>query len=846
MHRIMLALFTVAFLSAFWLVRGAERRATQPVTLLLTEVFYNTPGDDSREEWLEIANLGPAAVDLSDFKVGDEEKAGGREGMRRFPAEARIEPGQVIVVAQTAAGYRALFPGAAGFPGPDYEIADSDPDVPDMRGFPLWAGGDLALNNDGDEVLLLDGRNRIVDAINYGDSDTYFRPTIASVGRGMSIERAPSDCDTDSAGDWRPQTSPTPGVLVLEGECEAAQEAAQDAAVEELFLPIGAIQGDGPSSPYVNQMVVFRGVVTGAMEDQNARGIRFYSLFVQDVPGFEDGDPATSDGIALFLGRQRPSVERGDKVRVSGQVTEFYGFTEIDDEGLEIVLEDGGASRPVAVPLELPGDGRQNGPDLEPFEGMWVTVPGVVPVIGPTHSGCGFTVAFPGSGVERVFQRSGRDPESQVLQLLHHSDVNCRDFPDVKVGDRVVGIAGPLTFHFNEYKIVQQDSNVLQITSTANPPLPAPPPLAPGKVSVATFNLENYFDAIDDTGEDAEPKPSAAEIDAKQAKLAFAVSKTLGCPTVIGVQEVEKESLLLDLAAVVAEECGFTYQVTHRESPDHRGIDVALLTDPRRAAVIEARLRQGCTSLETGIGDDGVQCPPGQSPLFSRPPLEVRVELDGIRFIFLVNHFKSKRGGEAATAPRRLAQARHINEQVGRLLAEGETRVVVMGDFNDYEQSAPLLAMTSGGGELTDVLARIPEAERYSFVFGGVSQLIDGILVSPALAEEVADVTITHVNADFPARLSLDTSRAGLPYRSSDHDIPMLILAVSGSVPDPTVTSTPAPTPTVRPTAAAELPSSPGPKQEGVEGLDVFAVVAVIAAVAVAAWLWVDHKVHKK
>ena len=39
-------------------------------TLLLTEVYYDTPGVDEAEEWLEIANVGPAVIDLSHIKVG--------------------------------------------------------------------------------------------------------------------------------------------------------------------------------------------------------------------------------------------------------------------------------------------------------------------------------------------------------------------------------------------------------------------------------------------------------------------------------------------------------------------------------------------------------------------------------------------------------------------------------------------------------------------------------------------------------------------------------------------------------------------------------------------------------
>jgi predicted extracellular nuclease len=57
------------------------------------------------------------------------------------------------------------------------------------------------------------------------------------------------------------------------------------------------------------------------------------------LPGSEDGDPVTSDGIAVFHGRPQPTVAIGDLIRVNGLVIEFFGLTEISDDGLEIVIE---------------------------------------------------------------------------------------------------------------------------------------------------------------------------------------------------------------------------------------------------------------------------------------------------------------------------------------------------------------------------------------------------------------------------------------------------------------------------------------------------------------------------
>ena len=86
-------------------------------------------------------------------------------------------------------------------------------------------------------------------------------------------------------------------------------------------LTIGSIQGAGPESPYLNRFVNFRGVVVGRYEDQNTRGDIYYTLFVQDLPGAADGDPATADAVAVFLGRENHhhGDGRGRALAVAGR-----------------------------------------------------------------------------------------------------------------------------------------------------------------------------------------------------------------------------------------------------------------------------------------------------------------------------------------------------------------------------------------------------------------------------------------------------------------------------------------------------------------------------------------------
>ena len=756
--------------------------------LLITELYYDPPGEESEREWFEIANVGTAVLDLSDFKVGDEEQSGGGEGMRRFPAGTQLAPEQALVVAQTAVGFRALFG-----TNPDFELTDSDPDIPDMRNYLLWATGDIALANDGDEVVLLNEGNLIIDSVNYGDRDTFFVPAVTAVFQAQSIERNPANCDTDTATDWQPQEQPTPGTVQFDDACRAPLNPAE----LEALPPIGTIQGAGEVAAAINQNVTFRGIATGIYEDRNASGTTFYTAFVQDIPGFEDGDPTTSDGIALFLGRTRPSFQPGDQLRISGLVTEFFGLTELDDNGLEIQVELTDQPLPDPILIDPPAATDALLAYFEPLEGMRVQLADPARVVGATFSTCGFAVVSPSVTTPRIFRRILADPIGQVLPILYQSDQFCDGFPQVKTGDLVSGLVGPLTYNFDQFKIVQQAANPLTVEAAALVEPPVAPPLADNQLSIASFNMENYFDLIDDTGNDAEPKPLELELSLKQQKLAVALTQTLNCPTLVAVQEVEKGVLLDELAQLAAPACGFAYTVTHLESADARGIDVALMSNPTVVTVQAAELKQTCTLLETAVTDASFPCPAGQDALFSRPPLLVEVMVAGRPFTIVVNHFKSKRGGEAETAVWRLAQANHVATLVAAMLAEDPAaRVIVLGDFNDYEQSPPLVALAQNGN-LENVLLRLPDETRYSFVFGGVSQLIDGIFVTPSLQNRVALVQILHVNADYPDALGVDLSPEALPFKTTDHDLPLLVLQLDDlPLPEPEVTVTAAHVPT--------------------------------------------------
>jgi uncharacterized protein len=516
--------------------------------------------------------------------------------------------------------------------------------------------------------------------------------------------------------------------------------------------------------------------VTGLHEDQNASGTVYYTLFVQDLPGTADGDPATSDGIAVFTGRQRPAAQIGDQVRVTGQVIEFFGLTEISDRGLSVVVEASGLPLPDPIFIDPPADNAAQAAYFERLEGMRVAFAGPVRVVGPSWGGCSFAVA---NSDQRVIYRAHEDaPVGQVVPILHHTRVSCDGFPVVKVGDEVEGIVGPLTYHFDQFKIVQQAADEIVVRPAPMPPLPTPPASRPTSLrwSPSTWRIISTISTI--PGWTRSQNRRWPKSPSSRRSWPWPLPTFWAAPPLLACRRWKMGCCWSNLAEITADSCGFTYQVVHEESADMRGIDVAYLVDSRRVTVSAYHLEQSCTGLATGISDPTIRCPAGQDPLFSRAPLAMEALIDGHHYIFYVNHFKSKLGDAAETAAQRMAQAQYINALVATHLAQDtEARIVVIGDFNDYELSPPLLTMTEQG-QLTNVLSRLPETERYTFSFGGAAQLIDGLLVSPALVEAVTWVGVARVNADFPSFWETDASAERVAFRSSDHDYPMIMIAL--------------------------------------------------------------------
>lgn len=241
---------------------------------------------------------------------------------------------------------------------------------------------------------------------------------------------------------------------------------------------------------------------------------------------------------------------------------------------------------------------------------------------------------------------------------------------------------------------------------------------------VAVFwNLENFFDYEDGGGGDSDrefsPGGTKHWTASKFYRKCDAVAKSLlwmedaygRIPDVLGVAEVENRSVPERmLRNTLLRKYG--YSVLHRESPDHRGIDVALLYRKSTFRCIASGIRR-LDSMAT------------RDILFA----DLEVRKTGERIAFAVNHFPSKYGGPS-TSGRRNAASVALYSLCDSIISSGTSSVVAMGDFNDVPSSPVFNPLKPLMLNLSEPFENAGEG---TIRFNGKWDMIDMFWVSPAL-----------------------------------------------------------------------------------------------------------------
>ena len=596
---------------------------------------------------------------------------------------------------------------------------------------------------------------------------------------------------------------------------------------------INAIQGSGSASALDGTALTTEGVITL---------IRGNGFFIQSTTEHDDGNAATSDGLWVFTGgAPLPSLTVGDVVQVSGTVDEFQpvSFTYPVTELLPSSIVETGTA-PLPAPIEITATDFA-GPLLEPdvlehLEGMYVHIASAK-IVAPTRSASTeFEVVV--DGVARPLREAGIsifdpfDVPAALEATIPWFDANQERIklrpatgstPLLDARGSVTGVYGALDYAgassaVNSWQVWYDPSRLQATSGTPQAVADA----GANDITVAGFNMLRF--GID--GNEANRRTKAAAV----------ICDWLKTPDILGVSEVDDIATLTALAGEINATCASApaYAPYLVEGNDVGGIDVGFLVSNR---VVREGVRVEVLEVEQH-GKDAVQKNKDGSDsdklLNDRPPLRLKAIVhftDGRRYPLTVvaahqrslsdvdssdsvdpaTHLGYTIRGEEVRA-KRAEQAAYVAQLVDDLqTADPSGKIVLVGDFNTFDVNdgyvdamgittgnpAPAsevihwadspLSPANGGRPLIvgNELTADPE-ERYSYIFGNITQTLDHVLVNEALVEDAAitGATVDHarLNADFRSGhqsvFNPPYTAENPPLRTSDHDPVRLTIGV--------------------------------------------------------------------
>ncbi|MEL7059979.1 MAG: hypothetical protein AAGN46_08140 [Acidobacteriota bacterium] len=564
-------------------------------------------------------------------------------------------------------------------------------------------------------------------------------------------------------------------------------------------LEIFEIQGSGDASPFADMEVT--------TEDNVVFAVGPEGFFMQTPDARDDGDAATSNGIYVFTGTA-PTVAVGDLVDVTGDVVEL--FDELTEFTNSPIVTIGSSGNPLPAPIVFDASTPSGDPSMpscpsdnfECFEGMYVRLDDGTVTAGNLTFGsdpiaevtvvANSTRPFRETGVEFPGLGGGIpifDGNPEILEL----DPDKLGLPNQVIsGGSRFSTEGGLGFEFGDFEIWPSS---LVVT-----PEPALDPVREASSVELTIGTLNMFRFFDDVADGSEQVVSSAEYQCRRDKFVAYIDQAMRNPHVIAVQEVEKEDVLVDLAADIMAAGGPTYTAELVEGNDVGGIDVGYLVDS--SVTIDQVTQLGAAELNSCDG----------SLLHDRPPLLLEAtDANGTAFAVLVVHARSLGGIDDAgdtcnsnpsvqrVRQKRLEQAQSIGQMVEDFQTTNPTvPLVVIGDFNAFEFTdgyVDLIGQITGAVDpvlnelselpipdpgLINATLAVPQEERYSFIFNGSAQVLDHALLTQPALEVFQSFEFAGGNADA-ARILLDSCDAllapdELPLRASDHDGGVLYL----------------------------------------------------------------------
>jgi uncharacterized protein len=581
-------------------------------------------------------------------------------------------------------------------------------------------------------------------------------------------------------------------------------------------VTIAEVQGEGITSPLLGNNVTISGIVTGRKGN---------GYFIQMAEG--DGNPNTSDALFVFTSSAPPVfVQQGNELCITGSVFEFVSsldpggrtLTQLTNTTAFVTSTGNALPAPIVLTAgELSPDGGLD--QLEKFENMRVTVPSLT-VVAPTQGNTNEIQANASSngffygvitGTPRPFREPGIqepltapvgapatverwDGNPELLGVASSAQPGNTSI-DVAAGDVVINMTGPLDF-LRKYFVINADGTGNPEVVINNPGGQALPDAEADELTVASYNIERFFDDINDPAI-GEPIINPIAFDNRLNKAALGIINLMRMPDVIGFQEIENLSTLQALANRVnqrAVEAGFDnpqYVAYLEEGNDPGGIDVGFMVKTTRVQVTSVtQFGKNTTFTNPTTGNQDI--------LNDRPPLVLKANFlnptecqPPVPFIVISNHLRSLNGNEdlvdGRVRTKRLEQANFLGELINDFTAENpDVKLINLGDFNAFEFNdgyvdivgtvkgtpvdASLVVLPSPvvtNPALINLVDGVNPTERYSYNFFGSAQHLDHVMVNPNMYQHVTRFIPVHFNADYPQIFRGDFSR---PERISDHD----------------------------------------------------------------------------
>jgi Endonuclease/Exonuclease/phosphatase family len=255
---------------------------------------------------------------------------------------------------------------------------------------------------------------------------------------------------------------------------------------------------------------------------------------------------------------------------------------------------------------------------------------------------------------------------------------------------------------------------------------------------IGFWNVENLYDTIDGPNDDAEFLPkggnqwTGARYKAKIEHLSEVISQmgseiTPDGPAILGLCEIENKGVLEDL--VKAEKIKKRdYQIVHYDSPDLRGVDVALLYQPKYFKLKSSKKYKVIL--------------PNNPTHPTRDILLVSGLFDGELMHFFVNHWPSRSGGEAKSKPGRGEAARICRLAIDSILkTDANAKILLMGDLNDDPINESVKLVLKANGKKTKLQSQELYNTSYDNFKSGIGtlayqdvwNLFDQMIISQAL-----------------------------------------------------------------------------------------------------------------